>query len=142
MPIADPDSSTVGPLSAAAIASEISVVPFVRLSVSSRLYSSVQRLSPMPAPARCTTASTPSSACVSMRHSAGDQTMSVPVGLPRTTRITSWPSDSRWGFRAEPMRPVDPVMATRMTPSVEAIQRIDVAERATGGDWLWCADGD
>ena len=87
MPIAEPDSSTVGPFSAAAIASEISVVPFVRLSSELALVlvgpalvadagagemddgvDAVERVGVDPA-------------------LGGRPEMSVPVGLPRTTRI-------------------------------------------------------
>src|SRR5580692_8738188 len=64
-------------------------------------------------PARWTTASTPSRPARSRRSPVGSQlTCPSPAG-PRTTAITVWSTASRRA-RADPMRPLDPVIATFM----------------------------
>jgi hypothetical protein len=69
----DIDTSAFGPSSSLAMVEAISPVPLVRLSRSSRLRSSVQRLSPMLAPARWITTSHPASASVSISPVSGFQ---------------------------------------------------------------------
>src|SRR4051795_5217125 len=74
----------------------------------------------MPAPARCTTASTPSSRAASMVPALGSQPTASAVGAPgapRTTRTTRWPPARRASTRAVPMSPEDPVTATSMARS-------------------------
>ena len=96
-----------------------------RLSRTSRLYSSVQRLSPMPAPARLTTASTPASARGSSRPAAGSHPISPAPGVERTTGGPA--RDRRPRSRATsavPISPWEPVTATRTSQRVRR-----------GGDW-------
>ena len=70
----------------------------------------VHFLSPMPAPARCTTASTPSRPAASIVPASGShRTSSAPSGSPRTRRSTRWPSARRRGMSAVPIRPCEPV---------------------------------
>src|SRR3977135_3570948 len=71
----------------------------------------------MPAPARCTTASTPSSPAVSMVPALGSQAMASPEAVPRTTRTTRWPAAPSASTSAVPMSPEDPVTATSMACS-------------------------
>ena len=82
-----------------------------------RRYSSVQRWSPMPAPARLITASAGSRTAGSSRPLAGSQTTSVPVGLLRTSRTTVWPSARSRATSAVPISPVEPetTMCTSQT---------------------------
>ena len=62
-----------------------------------RLYESVHRWSPSPAPARCTTASCPSSAGASIMASRMSHTTSPGRGRDRTRRVTSSPPLQRRG---------------------------------------------
>src|SRR4051794_41585228 len=71
----------------------------------------------MPAPARCTTASRPSSPAASMVPAFGSQAMASAPGAPRTTRTTRWPPARRASTRAVPISPEDPVTATSMARS-------------------------
>ncbi len=92
-----------------------SVVESVRESRMSRLRSSVHRASPMPAPARFTTASTPSNTLASMRPSAGCHSISSAEAAERTTGTGVWPPPASAPLSAVPISPVDPVMATFIT---------------------------
>src|SRR5437870_5057382 len=73
----------------------------------------------MPAPARWTAASMPASPAASIVPALGSQrTVPGPPPSPRTTGTTSCPAAVNAPVSAVPMRPVDPVMATRTRPSV------------------------
>ena len=73
-----------------------SSVVCMRLDTSSALYSSVHRLSPMPAPERLITASQPSNAAGSSSPAAGSHVNSPAFASRRTNRVTVWPSADRW----------------------------------------------
>lgn len=116
--MADPQTSTRGRGAAVAIASASVRVPASRLSRIFRMYALVHGRSPIPAPARCTTASAPSSDALSTHPSAGDQRASSGLdGSRRISRTTSWPSARSDRTNAEPMRPDEPVTVTLMTPA-------------------------
>ncbi len=93
-----------------ASASASSVVPFTRLSRIARLWASVQRCA-TDAPARCTTASAPSRAAESIRRASGFQAKSPAARGARVIRRTAWPPARSAATRAEPIRPVAPVIA-------------------------------
>src|SRR5689334_24164882 len=119
-PIADADSSARGrgsrAVTAAMAALSVSVAS-TRLASTARLRAAVQRRSPMPTPARLTTASTPASAAGSSVPAAGSQrSSSGPAGGRRTSRSTVWPSSRSVGSRAEPISPEDPVTAIFTDP--------------------------
>src|SRR5579863_1555617 len=72
----------------------------------------------MPAPARCTTASNPSSWSGSRRPAPMSQPITWgPVVAPRTRRTTEWPADVRCRSRAVPINPDEPERSTRMAHS-------------------------
>src|SRR5829696_101636 len=116
--MAEPDSSVAGPRSSPASVRASRSVPFVRLSSISRLRAAVQRLSPMPAPARWTTASTPSRAAASILPAAGSQrTARGSSDGRRPTGRTTWPSPRSAVVSAEPIRPLAPVTAMSIQSS-------------------------
>src|SRR5687768_15230183 len=77
------------------------------------------RRSPMPSPARCTTASTPSSAARSIVPAAGSQVASSSAAAGRrTNRTTPSPDERNDAASADPTNPDAPVMATRTAQSL------------------------
>ena len=91
----------------------MTAVPRTRLSRMRAFCSSVQRRSPMPSPARCTTASTPSNAGASMRLASGSQPMSSPsVTPPRRNRNTRCPLRRSSAPSARPISPLAPLITT------------------------------
>ena len=79
---------------------------------------SVQRLSPMPAPARCTTASTPASAGgVQLPRRGSQRTSSAHARRPPDQPDHLVPVGAQGRDEAEPMRPDAPVTAIFMRPS-------------------------
>ena len=89
-----------------------------------RLYSSLHRLSPMPAPARLTTASMPTERRRgSSRPARGSQPISPAPGAPRTIGTASCPAARSAASSAVPMRPWEPVTATRTSERVRAARR-------------------
>src|SRR5215216_2265019 len=74
----------------------------------------------MPAPARWTAASMPARPAASIVLAFGSQpTVPGPPPSPRTTRTTSCPAEANAPVSAVPMRPLDPVTATRTGASVD-----------------------
>src|SRR5579864_8567172 len=75
------------------------------------LRSAVHRPPAMLSPARCTTASDPSSCAASMAPASGSQRTSPGADvLDRTRRTIVCPCAERSGASAEPMSPVDPLI--------------------------------
>ena len=111
-PIAEAESSTRGGCDIAATERAISEVPRALLLRIRSFCSGLQRFSPMPSPARCTTASTPSSAPASIVPAIGSQTTLPGTATPpRTNLRTRCPSASRAAIRADPIKPLAPVTA-------------------------------
>ncbi len=111
--MADALTKTDGPppsSAAAAAASAKRRVGPLRLSMTARLWRSLKRPA-MDAPARCTTASTPSRSR-GPGLSGSHWRSPGPVGGCRTNRTTLWPPVVRNAARADPISPEDPVMAT------------------------------
>src|SRR5829696_141981 len=88
-------------------------VPFCRLSRMRRFFSSVQRPSAMLSPARWTTASVPEMS-PSMTPASGFHLMSPSKRSVRVRRLIVCPLASRAGVKADPIRPVAPLMRTSM----------------------------
>src|SRR6478672_4252957 len=89
-------------------------VPSTREAKISCLYAGVQRWSPTPAPARCTTVVTPSRPPGSRIRCRGSQAISALVRGSRRTRCsTSSPRSLRNADSAPPISPDAPEMATR-----------------------------
>ena len=89
--------------------------PSTREAKISCLYDGVHRWSPTPAPARWTTASTPTRRCGSSSRSVGSQLISAAVRAGRRDRCsTSSPRALRCSDSALPIRPEAPVIATRI----------------------------
>src|SRR5215472_5923093 len=122
-PIADADSSTRGGSAAPSMACTRALVLPILLERSSRLRAGVQRPPATGAPDRWTTASSPLSADGLRPPSlaSGFQRSSASLdGGRRTSRMISAPSPRRLSASAVPMRPVEPVIATRRgVPSLE-----------------------
>ena len=83
-------------------------VPRTRLSRMRCFCSSVQRCSPMPSPARCTTASTPSSAGASMRPACGIPADLVAVGDAAAPQATA-PGARRSAASSTSADPISPL---------------------------------
>ena len=111
-----PLTNTEGLVESPARAVASSEVPSVLLSRMTFFRSSVHLLSPMPAPARCTTASMPSRLAASMVPPAGSHWISsAPAFAARRTKaIGRWPCDVSDAESAVPMRPDAPVIAISM----------------------------
>ncbi len=92
----------------------------VRLSRTSCLRAADHRRWPTPAPARCTMASISSRPARSIVPAAGSQRTARSPGCTgrRTTLVTSWPEPSRRANNADPIKPLEPVTATRIGPSL------------------------
>src|SRR5215469_11596 len=119
-PIADADSNTRGGSAAASMARTSALVLAILLERSSCLRVGVHRAPAIGAPDRCTTASIPLSAAGSRPPSliVGFQRNSAsPDGGRRTSRVISAPPPRRLSASAVPMRPVEPVIATRRAVS-------------------------
>jgi len=103
-----------------AVSTETSaVVPATRLSLISRLRAAVQRPAAIGAPARCTTASAPASACDRSRRPP----RAVPLDLAGGMRLTAdqpdhlVPGAGQLGASALPMSPDEPLTMTLMASS-------------------------
>ena len=113
-------SSTAGrsPSGRFAIAVASVAVGSTRLSRRSRRYASVQRWSPMFAPARLMTASTPSRAVGSRCPEAGVHRISSgPAGARRTSRTMSCPSPPSRSRSRVPRKPDAPAIRIRISLS-------------------------
>ena len=108
-----------------AIAPASTAVPRMRLSRMRCFCSSVQRLSPMPSPARCTTASTPSSAGASMRPASGSHRMSSsPVRRAAHEAQHAMPVGAAGAaMSAVPMSPLAPLIATSTVAALRSTLR-------------------
>src|SRR5688500_17012779 len=96
----------------------------MRLEWMTSFCAALQRFSPMPSPARWTTPSTPASPAASIVPASGSQRTPSVVVLLRTMRTPSWPSSRRRATRAVPMRPDEPVTATRLARTLGELWRL------------------
>jgi hypothetical protein len=149
-PMADPHSSVGGGLSSPASPVASALVPRTRLFLISALRAAVQRRSPIPAPARWTTAATSVKARGSSPPSteSGSQTDTASSGAAassacdpgsapppgaagrRASRVTWCPSPRRLAASAVPIKPDEPVIAT-LVP-ITSLVRVGRARHPAG----------
>src|SRR5687767_9537488 len=103
---------TAGGRSRSASAAARRRVPSARLRRTRSLCAGVQRRAATPSPARCTTASTPVSAALSMYMALTSHETSGGDAVPRTARRTLWPPSRSACTSAVPISPCDPVTTT------------------------------
>src|SRR5947207_1374908 len=113
--MADAQARTRGGRDSFANASHRTRVPCTRLSRIRAFFAAVHRPEAIPSPARCTTASKPSSADTSDTPVCGSHVTLLSEGDDeRDNFVTACPPFVRNGTRAEPTKPCAPEMMTFM----------------------------